>query len=110
MCNRVLIANIRNLGMCPCPRCLIPKSRIDNLGLNNDMQQRQALARVDTEEQQSKVAAARHLIYQEHYVVDTPQVEALLKEESLVPTKVLYFFDLAAICTEYPLLYLECIF
>ena len=101
ICNRVLIANIRNLGTCPCPRCLIPKSWIDDLGLTNDMQQRQALARVDTEERWSKIAAARRLIYQEHYVVDTPQVEVLLKEESLVPTKVLYFFDFIAICTQY---------
>jgi len=35
---------------------------------------------------------ARRLIYQQHYVVDTPQVEALLKEESLVPTEVLGFW------------------
>ncbi|KAF9238706.1 hypothetical protein BU15DRAFT_47464, partial [Melanogaster broomeanus] len=34
-----------------------------------------------------KVAAARHLIYEQHYVVDTLQVEELLKNESLVPTK-----------------------
>ncbi|KIM52056.1 hypothetical protein SCLCIDRAFT_142036 [Scleroderma citrinum Foug A] len=39
------------------------------------------------EEQWSKVAAAHHIIYQEHYVVNMPQVEALLRDESLVPTK-----------------------
>jgi len=96
--------------MCPCPRCLTPKNLIDDLGLNNDMQQWQALAHVDMAERWSKVAAAHHLIYQEYYVVDTPQVEALLKEESLVPTKVLYFFYFTAICTQYSWLYLECIF
>ena len=110
MYNRVLIANIHNLGICPCPRCLTPKSQIDDLGLNNNMQQQQLLACVDMEEQWSKVAAAHHIIYQEHYVVNIPQVEALLKDESLVPTKVLYFFDFIAICTQYSWLYLECIF
>jgi len=77
--------------MCPCPRCLTPKNQIDDLGSNNDMRQRKVLARVDTEERWGKVTAARRLIYQQHYVVDTPQVEALLKPESLLPTKVLVF-------------------
>jgi len=107
MCNRVLIANIRNLGICPCPRCLTPKNQIDDLGLNNDMQRQQMTARVDTAEWWSKIVAAHHLIYQQHYVVDMPQVETLLKEESLVPTKVLCF---CAICTWYLLRCLECIF
>ena len=77
--------------MCPCPRCLTPKNQIDDLGSNSDMRQRRVLACVDTEERQDKVAAARQLIYQQHYVIDTPQVEALLKPESLLPTKVLIF-------------------
>ena len=55
------------------------------------MRQQRVLARVDTEERRDKVAAARQLIYQQHYVIDTPQVEALLKPESLLPTKVLIF-------------------
>ena len=61
------------------------------MGSNSDMRQWQVSARVDTEERREKVAAARQIIYQQHYVVDTPQVEALLKSESLVPTKVLVF-------------------
>ncbi|KIJ10082.1 hypothetical protein PAXINDRAFT_86583, partial [Paxillus involutus ATCC 200175] len=38
-------------------------------------------------ERHKKVADTRRLIYDQQYVVDTPQVEVLLKEESLVPTK-----------------------
>ena len=79
--------------MCPCPQCLTPKNQMDDLGSNNDMQQRQVLACMDIEERQNKVAVARHLIYQQHYVISTPQVEALLKPESLLPTKVSVFFD-----------------
>jgi len=56
------------------------------------MQRRQVSAHVDTEERRSKVMVVCRLIYQQHYVVDTPQVEALLKEESLVPTEVLGFW------------------
>ncbi|KAF8833568.1 hypothetical protein BDN67DRAFT_992818 [Paxillus ammoniavirescens] len=57
-----------------------PKNEIDVL-------QQRILARRDTEERHEKVSAARKLIYEQQYVVDTPQVEALLKNESLVPTK-----------------------
>ena len=59
-----------------------------HMGTEKDTLQRQLLARRDTPERRKKVVAARQLIYKKHYVVDTPQVEALLKEESLVPTKV----------------------
>jgi hypothetical protein len=86
--NRALIANIRNLGGCPCPRCLIPKDQLHNLATKRDMLQRQVLAREDTRQRREKVAAARQLIYDQQYVVNTPQVEILLKDQSLVPTEV----------------------
>lgn len=57
------------------------------------MLQRQILARRDTEERREKVASARQLIYDQHYVVDTPQVEALLKDESMVPTVVCIIYS-----------------
>ena len=85
---RALIATIRNLGGCPCPRCLIPKVKLQGVATEDDIQQRTDLARRDTIERRDKVASARRLIYEEQYVVDTPQVEALLKPESLVPTVV----------------------
>ena len=50
------------------------------------MSQRGILARHDTSERREKIYSARRLIYEQHYVVDTPQVEAILKPESLVPT------------------------
>ena len=85
---RVLIATIRNLGGCPCPRCLIPKVKLHDVAKEDDIQQRTDLARCDTIERREKISSARRLIYEEQYVVDTPQVEALLKPESLVPTVV----------------------
>ena len=45
---RVLIVNIRNLGGCPCPRCLIPKDRLQNVTTANDMLEHNVLSRHDT--------------------------------------------------------------
>ena len=59
-----------------------------HFGSEKDALQRNVLARRDTQERQNKIVAAHRLIYERNYVVDTPQVEALLKEESLVLTKV----------------------
>ena len=83
---RILIACIRNLGTCLCPRCLIPKDRVQNLATERDYLQRKVLACTDTIERQAKVIEARKLIYDKNYAVDTLHVEALLKSESLVPT------------------------
>ena len=88
--HRVLIANIRNLGGCPCPRCLIPKAKFHNVATENDMLHCDVLARRDTAGRREKISSARRLIYEEQYVVDTPQVEVLLKPESLVPTVVCF--------------------
>lgn len=85
---RVLIANIRNLGNCPCPRCLVSKDQIPLVATETDMLRRQSFMRKDTPERQEKVAAAREFIYEGQYVVDAAQVERLLKDESLVPTEV----------------------
>ena len=90
---RVLIANIRNLGQCPCPRCLIPKIQVQDVATDSDILQRSILARCDTMERREKISAARRLIYEAQYVVDTPQVENLLKPESLVPTVVRVQWD-----------------
>ena len=87
---RVLIANIRNLGNCPCPRCLIPKLKFQDVATENDILQRSILMRHDMVERREKILCARRLIYEEQYVIDTPQVKALLKPESLVPTIVCF--------------------
>lgn len=42
----------------------------------------------DTADRRAKITSARRLIYEGQYIVDTPQVEVLLKPESLVPTMV----------------------
>ncbi|EGO18986.1 hypothetical protein SERLADRAFT_443529 [Serpula lacrymans var. lacrymans S7.9] len=83
---KVLLTSIRNLGACPCPRCLIPKDCIPGMGTKQDMRQRKTLARVNNSQYQRKVDIARSLIYEKNHAVNSNAVERLLKEESLVPT------------------------
>ena len=85
---RVLIASIRNLGSCPCPRCLIPLKRVPNMGKKQDMAQRISRARVDGLERRGRVKAAREIIYAKNLKTDTKAVEDLLQKDSLVPTAV----------------------
>ncbi|KAF9227536.1 hypothetical protein BS17DRAFT_793237 [Gyrodon lividus] len=75
---KVLIANIRNLGGCPCPLQLFCTGC--------DMLLHELLAHGDTQEWCNKISLARKLIYEQNYAVDSTQVEALLKKESWVPT------------------------
>ncbi|KAG1832562.1 hypothetical protein F4604DRAFT_1945993 [Suillus subluteus] len=81
---KVLVATIRQLGGCPCPRCLIPIARLQNLGMSRDRQQCSTLARSNASRNQP-VATARSLVYEQNYGVDSTAVELLLKPESWVP-------------------------
>lgn len=85
---RILLASIRNMGHCPCPRCRVPLSHAHNVGTDTDMQHRVALARVDDQSRQGAVSAARKLVYDKHYQVTSSAVENYLKETSLVPNVV----------------------
>ena len=80
--------NIRNLGRCPCPRCLIPLDRVTNMGRPRDMMQRRTLSRVDDIKRRNCVKAAREIIYKKNKAVNSTAVERLLQEDSLVPTMV----------------------
>ena len=58
------------------------------MGMPQDMQQRNTLARVDDEGRRRKVDIAREIIYEKNYAVDNDNVETLLQDHSLVPTSV----------------------
>ena len=85
---RVLIATIRDMGNYPCPRCLVPKKQISNLGSLSDMNNRVRKSRKDDLEYKVKVESARNIIYRQKYSVNSEAVENILKPESLVPTRV----------------------
>ncbi|KIK33529.1 hypothetical protein CY34DRAFT_99446 [Suillus luteus UH-Slu-Lm8-n1] len=80
---KVLIATIRDKGICPCPRCLLPKSHFGGIGLRADMSGR--LART-CQFLKDTVIAARNAIYKGGAPIKGAAVERLLKEFSLVPT------------------------
>jgi len=85
---RVLLAGIRNLGSCPCPRCRVPLKLVHDIGTRRDMSERISLARVDDNDYRTKISSARELIFRDGYQVDSAAVNNLLKGESLVPVTV----------------------
>ena len=85
---RVLLASIRNLGQCPCPRCTIPMTRVHNLGMVRDIKERGNLVRNDDRVRQNKIQNAHSHIYEAGLGVTSVAVEDLLKDQSLVPSSV----------------------
>ncbi|KAG1819320.1 uncharacterized protein BJ212DRAFT_1249473, partial [Suillus subaureus] len=82
---KFLIATIKDMGSCPCPRCLIPKASFDLLGLFGDMQDR--LVNVQTY-CLVEVTKAHGFIYTFRNTVDGSKVQKALGEGSWVPTVV----------------------
>jgi hypothetical protein len=81
------------MGKHPCPRCLIPKERLHNLGKARDRQQRSTLCRNRDSRLLSRISAARVLIYEKNYVLDGVAVKCLLDEHSLVPISVSHLLN-----------------
>ena len=83
--HRALLATIRDQGLCPCPRCTIPKADLDRLGMKRDMDSRDRSVR---EYLRHKIVLARMWIYEMGHGIASAAVEKLLKPLSLVPTMV----------------------
>ena len=89
---RILLACIRNLGNCPCPRCTVLLSDVHLLGTTRDRRNREKLARTDDHRYKLTISNARKAIFDRNYAVNSAVVERLLKPRSLVPTTVRHFF------------------
>lgn len=83
--SRVLLATIRDQGLCPCPRCLVPKSKLDRLGFSSDTNLRIDQARKYDMESVNK---ARKAIYELGKPIGGIDVQGLLKSTSAVPISV----------------------
>ncbi|KAL1658479.1 hypothetical protein GGF50DRAFT_67162 [Schizophyllum commune] len=81
---KVLLASIRDGGSCPCPRCLVHKSKLDQLGLRRDMATRVNAARTYLSH---AVSVARRAIYEFAHPIGGTLVQTLLKPFSAVPTE-----------------------
>ncbi|KAF9643157.1 hypothetical protein BDM02DRAFT_3104798 [Thelephora ganbajun] len=83
---KVLLACIRNLGTCPCPRCLIKKKYLPGLGTRVDIQQRAKLRTCD-QRYQDKIETTQKIIYENGYVVNSKAVNRVIGSESFTPTR-----------------------
>lgn len=88
--DRVLLATIRYFGGCPCPRCLVQKSEIADMGSKRDMSRRAdpRYMRSDTNFLRRKIELVRKWIFEKGIILNGTAVEGLLFAESLVPTRV----------------------
>lgn len=85
---RALLANIRDMGGCPCPRCLVTNDELSGLGTANDAQFCTERLRIDSRALCFDINAARRLIYQAGYAVNGDAVNGVMNEKSYVPTMV----------------------
>ena len=83
---RVLLSCIKYLGNSPCPRCLVEKCKIHELGTKLDKRHREKFPRVDNEHRVQAVATARRWIFTKGVRVGAKSIGDLL--QSLTPTQV----------------------
>ncbi|KAJ7060769.1 hypothetical protein C8F01DRAFT_1290667 [Mycena amicta] len=83
---KVLLACIRSLGGCPCPRCFVEKALIAEKGTANDMKRRENI-REDTSARRFAVEAARKAIFEAGESVNGASVNRKLKAQSWAPTR-----------------------
>lgn len=90
LCFRMLMACLKYLAGCPCPRCLILKSHIPLIGTKTDTKRRVQLARVDSVDRQRKIELARRMMFEGGVNITSTRIDDLLSPASLVPTRVCF--------------------
>jgi Plavaka transposase len=85
---RATIATIKAMGAAPCPRCLMKKCEMHDMGSEEDSMLRTIGARVDDANRQEQVRLAREKIFDEGYVVNSTKVGVHLKDDSMLPIDV----------------------
>ena len=100
---RVIIATIRDKGICLCPRCLVPKSGLSLMGQLRDLSFRSLNPRRYLLE---KVQLAREFMYTRGKGIMSAAVNHLLQETSSIPTLVSSGLFLFQLLTDLPI---ECV-
>ncbi|KAF9464233.1 hypothetical protein BDZ94DRAFT_1216685 [Collybia nuda] len=80
---KVIIATVRNRGICPCPRCCIPMKDCDKIGWISDIKGRLGRGRTYMAD---LVSNGRDRIYRLGHGISSKGVEGVLKPFSLLPT------------------------
>ncbi|THG95202.1 hypothetical protein EW026_g6403 [Hermanssonia centrifuga] len=94
---RILLACIRFLGRCPCPNCLVLKSRVPDMGTKYDRKRQSENGRKDTTFVQMLIAKARKLIFQFGKSITSKAVECKIQPTSLLPTRSAFSIRLASL-------------
>jgi hypothetical protein len=85
---RTLLASIKFLAQCPCPRCLIPKIKIGDLGSKADRRWREKHIREDGHRIWAIIRQVREWLYVKGTNITSIFVKRMLAPESLVPSTV----------------------
>jgi hypothetical protein len=83
---------LKYLSKCPCPRCLLLKSKIPRIGSKSDARDRLKLVRVDSESRRYAVESARRLLFVKGVNITSSRIKDILDGESLTPTRVCFIF------------------
>ncbi|OJT02243.1 hypothetical protein TRAPUB_13472 [Trametes pubescens] len=82
---KVLLTAIKNLGKCPCPRCLVTKDQISQAGTKPDLRRRHTLKRVDNAALRTSVQKTRDWLFTKGYKVTSQRLKRVLDSKSLTP-------------------------
>ena len=82
----MLMACLKYLSTCPCPRCLLHKSKISRIGSKSDTRDRLKLVRVDSDSRRDAVDSARRLLFEKGVNITSTRIKDILDGESLTPT------------------------
>ncbi|KIJ34409.1 hypothetical protein M422DRAFT_263553 [Sphaerobolus stellatus SS14] len=84
---KMLMLSLHDQGNCVCPRCLLPKELIHEMGMKRDLQRRQKLKQHDDHAMDHEISSARSKLYgQRGLKITSEAVDGILKPTSHVPT------------------------
>ncbi|KAI0308970.1 hypothetical protein OF83DRAFT_1180165 [Amylostereum chailletii] len=84
---KVLLACIKYLAKCPCPHCLMEKSKFDGMGTSNDCKCRWKYLRLDNFPYRVTIDRVRAWIYEKGKSIASAAIDKVLGPTSLVPTR-----------------------
>lgn len=85
---RILLACIKYLARCPCPRCYVLKDKVSDMGRKLDIKNRVKNTRVDSKEVQDDIALARKWLFEMGLPINNHNMKNLLGPWSLTPVQV----------------------
>jgi len=83
-----MLVTIKHLGNTPCPRCLVQKNEIHELGMKRDQNRRKRLARKDDQARKRNVETARKLLFEKGLRPGSKYISNILGANSLTPNRV----------------------